>query len=118
VAEKHDFQGIQLKIPQISDFSKNWDSNPTSHGDTAADIAKMFAKFFFAKIGVWVKKTRFSQKSDRIFAKFPGPYPKNRIPQKTFFTIFTIFPQLYNFREIKISMILYAKIGFKEKLFS
>jgi hypothetical protein len=46
VAEKHDFPGIQQKIPQISDFAKNWDSNPPSHGDTAADIAKMFANFF------------------------------------------------------------------------
>jgi hypothetical protein len=46
VAEKHDFRGIQRKIPQISNFAKNWDLNPPSHGDTAADIAKMFANFF------------------------------------------------------------------------
>jgi hypothetical protein len=52
VAEKHDFRGIQGKIPQISDFAKNRDLNPPSHGDTAADIAK---------IGFWVKKHNFRE---------------------------------------------------------
>jgi hypothetical protein len=46
VAEKHDFRDIQRKILQISDFAKKRDSNPQPHGDTAADIAKMFAKNF------------------------------------------------------------------------
>jgi hypothetical protein len=49
VAEKHDFCGIQRKIPQVSNFAKNRDSNPPPHGDTAADIAKMFAKIFLQK---------------------------------------------------------------------
>jgi hypothetical protein len=46
VAEKHDFRGIQQKIPQFSNFAKNWDSNPLPHGDVADNIAKMFAKKF------------------------------------------------------------------------
>jgi hypothetical protein len=49
VAEKHDFRGIQRKIPQVSDFAKKQDSNPPPHADTAADIAKMFAKNFLRK---------------------------------------------------------------------
>jgi hypothetical protein len=49
VAEKHDFRGIQRKIPQASDFAKNRDLNPPPHGDTATDIAKMFAKNFLRK---------------------------------------------------------------------
>jgi hypothetical protein len=50
VAEKHDFCGIQQKIPQVSDFDKKRDSNPPPHGGTAADIAKMFAKNFLRKL--------------------------------------------------------------------
>jgi hypothetical protein len=46
VAEKHDFRGIQRKIPQVSDFVKKRDLNPPPHGGTAADIAKIFAKKF------------------------------------------------------------------------
>jgi hypothetical protein len=49
VAEKHDICGIQRKIPQVSDFAKKRDSNPAPHGDTVADIAKMFAKIFLRK---------------------------------------------------------------------
>jgi hypothetical protein len=49
VAEKHDFRGIQQKIPQFSNFGKNRDSNPLPHGDVADDIAKMFANFFLQK---------------------------------------------------------------------
>jgi hypothetical protein len=49
VAKKHDFRGIQRKIPQVSDFAKKWDSNPPPHGDTAADIAKRFAQNFSRK---------------------------------------------------------------------
>jgi hypothetical protein len=59
------------------------------------------------------RKTRFSRKSDRIFAKFPRLNRENRIPRKTVFTIFADFPQLYDFRDIT-----HAKIGFREKLFS
>jgi hypothetical protein len=44
--KKHNFRDIQQKIPKISDFAEKRDSNPPPHGDTAADIAKMFAKFF------------------------------------------------------------------------
>jgi hypothetical protein len=40
---------IQQKILKISDFPKKWDSNPLPHEDNAADIAKMFAKFFSQK---------------------------------------------------------------------
>jgi hypothetical protein len=39
-------RSIQRKIPQISDFPKKRDSNPLPHGDNAADIAKMFARYF------------------------------------------------------------------------
>jgi hypothetical protein len=35
------FHGIQQKMPQISNFPKKQDSNPLSHGDIAADIAKI-----------------------------------------------------------------------------
>jgi hypothetical protein len=49
VVEKHDFCGIQQKIPQTSDFPKKQDLNPLPHGDNAADIAKMFAKIFSRK---------------------------------------------------------------------
>jgi hypothetical protein len=59
VVKKHNFCGIQQKIPQISNFSKKRDSNPVSHGDIAADITKMFAKKIFAKIGFRVKKHDF-----------------------------------------------------------
>jgi hypothetical protein len=41
VAKKHDFRGIQRKIPQISNFAEKRDSNPPPHGGTAADIAKI-----------------------------------------------------------------------------
>jgi hypothetical protein len=62
----------------------------------------MFANFF-CKNWISGRKTRILQKSDQIFAKFPRLYRKNRIPRKTFFTIFVIFPQLYDFCEINIS---------------
>jgi hypothetical protein len=76
VAEKHDFRGIQQKIPQISDFAKNRDSNPPSHGDTAADIAKMFANFFFAKIGFRVEKHDFCKNPIRFLRNSPDYIPK------------------------------------------
>jgi hypothetical protein len=50
VVKKHNFCSIQQKIPQISDFPKKRDLKPLLHGDNAADIAKMFAKYFFAKL--------------------------------------------------------------------
>jgi hypothetical protein len=78
VAEKHDFCSIQRKILQVSDFAKNWDSNPPPHGDTAVDIAKMFAKKF-CKNRILGRKTQFSRKSDQIFAKFPRLNRENRI---------------------------------------
>jgi hypothetical protein len=49
VAEKHDFRGIQRKIPQKSDFALNQDSNPVPSGNTAADIAKKFEQNFQRK---------------------------------------------------------------------
>jgi hypothetical protein len=61
VAEKHNFCGIQQKIPQVSDFAKKRDSNPPSHGDTAADIAKMFANFFLQKSDFGSKNTIFAK---------------------------------------------------------
>jgi hypothetical protein len=42
VVEKHDFRGIQQKIPQNSDFAKKQVLNPVPNGWVAADIAKMF----------------------------------------------------------------------------
>jgi hypothetical protein len=36
-------------ILQISEFPKKRDSNPLPHGDNAADIAKMLAKYFSLK---------------------------------------------------------------------
>jgi hypothetical protein len=60
VAEKHDFRGIQQKIPQVSNFAKKWDSNPPPHGDTAVDIAKMFAKKFSQKLDHIKKGTFFN----------------------------------------------------------
>jgi hypothetical protein len=49
VAEKHDFCGMQPKIPQKSDFALNQDSNPVPSGDTAADNAKKFDQNFLRK---------------------------------------------------------------------
>jgi hypothetical protein len=86
VADKHDFLDIQRKIPQISDFAEKQDLNPPPHGDTAADIAKKFANFF-CENQISGQKTRFLQKSNRIFAKFPRLYRKNRIPRKTIFAV-------------------------------
>jgi hypothetical protein len=40
VAEKHDFCGIERKIPHESNFADNRDMNPFPHGETAADLAK------------------------------------------------------------------------------
>jgi hypothetical protein len=71
VAEKHDFRGIQQKIQQVSYFAKKRDSNPPFHGDTAADIAKMFANKFSGKSD-FGSKTQFLLKSDREIANFPN----------------------------------------------
>jgi hypothetical protein len=68
--KKHDFRGIQQKIPQISDFAKKWDSNPPPHGDIADDIAKMFAKKFSQKLDFVLKNMIFVKiRSD--FCKIP-----------------------------------------------
>jgi hypothetical protein len=57
-----------------------------------------FAKIsVFAKIGNFAKISVFAKIG--VFAKLPGPYHKNRIPQKTFFPIFVIFLLPYNFCE-------------------
>jgi hypothetical protein len=74
---------ISLKIP---------------HGDNAADIAKMFA--FFCKNRFSGRKTRFSQKSNRISAKFPKAFHKNRIPQKKKFP---------NFRKLFCCLPIFSK---------
>jgi beta-galactosidase beta subunit len=61
VAEKHNFRGIQRKIPQKSDFVNNRDTNPFPHGETAADLAKMFAQFFLRKSVFATKNTIFAK---------------------------------------------------------
>jgi hypothetical protein len=53
VAENTIFANIQRRIPQESDFTNKRDMNPFPHGETASDLAKMFAQYFFAKIGCW-----------------------------------------------------------------
>jgi hypothetical protein len=58
VVKKHDFRGIQQKIPQNSDFAKKQDLNPVPNGEVAADIANMFAKKF-AKIIFCIEKHNF-----------------------------------------------------------
>jgi hypothetical protein len=90
VAKKHDFCYIQQKIQQISDFAKKRDSNPPPHGDTAADIAKMFAK----KIS---RKSDFGSK-DTIFAiirldvcKIPRTLSQKLDSAKNFFFRFLRF---------------------------
>jgi hypothetical protein len=42
VAKKHDFRGIQRKIPQKYDFAQKRDLNLVDHEEAAADIAKIF----------------------------------------------------------------------------
>jgi beta-galactosidase beta subunit len=61
VAEKHNFHGIQRKIPQKSDFVNNRDMNQFPHGETAADLAKMFAQFFLQKSVFTTKNTIFAK---------------------------------------------------------
>jgi hypothetical protein len=81
VAEKHNFRNIQQKILQISDFAKKRDSNPPSHGDTAADIAKMFAKIFLQKSDFGSKNMIFA--IIRLdFREIPRTLSKNRIPPR------------------------------------
>jgi hypothetical protein len=65
VAEKHDFRSIQRKIPQVSDFAKKWDSNPTPWGYCGGHCEKVCSKFF-AKIGFRVEKHDF-RKNPRGF---------------------------------------------------
>jgi hypothetical protein len=64
VVKKHNFCAIQPKIPQISNFTKKWDSNPLPHGDVADNIAKMFANFFGGKLDFASKNTIFSDFRD------------------------------------------------------
>jgi hypothetical protein len=84
VAEKHDFRGIQQKIPQISDLAKNWDSNTPSHGDTAADIAKMFAKKFSRKSDFGSKNTIFAKNPIGFLRNSPDYIPKIGFRKKLF----------------------------------
>jgi hypothetical protein len=44
---------------QESDFDNNRDMNPLPHVVAAAELAKMFAQIFFAKIGFRDKKHDF-----------------------------------------------------------
>jgi hypothetical protein len=77
VVKKHDFCSTQQKILQKSDFANNRDMNRFPHGETAAGLAKMFARIFlqksifrnkkltfFAKIGFRNKKSTFFAKID------------------------------------------------------
>jgi hypothetical protein len=61
VAEKHDFRCIQRKIPQNSDFANDRVMNPFPHGETAADLAKMFAQIFWQKLFFVTKNTIFAK---------------------------------------------------------
>jgi beta-galactosidase beta subunit len=61
VAEKHDFCGIQRKIPQKSDFANDRVMNPFPHGETAADHAKIFAQIFWRKSFFMTKNTIFAK---------------------------------------------------------
>jgi hypothetical protein len=61
VAEKHDFRSIQQKIPQESDFANNRDMNPFPNGETAANLAKIFAQFFLQKSVFATKNTIFAK---------------------------------------------------------
>jgi hypothetical protein len=98
VAEKHNFCAIQRKIPQISNFAQKRDSNPPPHGDTAADIAKMFAKFFLQKSDFGSKNMIFAIiRSD--FCKIPRTLSRKSDSAKNFFPIFAIFPLPYDFRK-------------------
>jgi hypothetical protein len=116
VAEKHDFRGIQRKIPQISDFAKNRDSNPPSHGDTAADIAKMFAKFFLRISDFGLKNTIFAKiRSD--FCEIPQTISRKSDSAKNFFHDFRNFSATLRFSQ-KIIPIVSAKIGFRGQLSS
>jgi hypothetical protein len=63
LAEKHNFCGIQQKIPQKSDFAQKRDLNPVPHGEAAADIAKMLEQN--------LQQKSVSAKND--FRKLPQP---------------------------------------------
>jgi hypothetical protein len=93
VAEKHDFRNIQQKIPQISDFDQNRDSNPPPHGDVAYDIAKMFAKKF-AKIGFWVEKHNFRDNPIGFLQNSPDSIKKIGLCKKLF-SPFLLFFRYY-----------------------
>jgi hypothetical protein len=69
VVKKHDFRGIQRKIPQISDFTLKQDSNLVPSGDTAADIAKQFQQNLQRKSDF--REKLFSQFFDVIIRKHP-----------------------------------------------
>jgi hypothetical protein len=98
VAEKHDFCGIQRKIPQVSDFAKKRDLNPPPHGGTAADIAKMFAKKI-CKNRISGRKTQFSQ-------KIPQTKSRKSDSAKNFFSRFLQFFRYHT---------IFAKIGIFRK---
>jgi hypothetical protein len=86
VVKKHDFRGIQQKIPLEFDFANNRDMNPLPHGETMEDIAKQFVN----KI---LQKSVFATKNT-IFAKIRAG--NARTLRKTIFTIFAIFLKFVN----------------------
>jgi hypothetical protein len=63
-------------IPQVSDFAKNGIQTPHPMGMMRRTLQKCLLKCF-CKNRILGRKTRFSQKSDRILAKFPRLYCKN-----------------------------------------
>jgi hypothetical protein len=117
VVEKHDFQAIQQKIPQISDFAKKQDSNPLPHGDIADDIAKMFAKIFSQKLDFALKNTIFA-KIRLDFCKIPRTLSRKSDSAKNFFHDFRDFSATLRFSQKNNSSIISAKIGFCKNLFS
>jgi hypothetical protein len=93
VVEKHDFCGIQRKIPQKSDFAQKQDLNPELHIEAAVDIAKMFEQ-------------KLQQKSDFSEKQFLQTSTNTRfllfvcIPQKLCFL--TIFGKKWRFLRLGV----------------
>jgi hypothetical protein len=88
--QKTQFSQYTAKILQISDFAKKQDSNPLPHGDVAAGIAKMFAKFLLQKLDFTSKNTIFAIiRTD--FCKIPLALSQKSDSAKNFFSIFANF---------------------------
>jgi hypothetical protein len=108
VVKKHDFCGIQQKIPQISNFAKKWDLNPLPHGDIADNVAKMFA----------ASKNTIFAKIQSDFCKIPLTLSQKSDSVKNFFHDFRDFSATLRFSQKNNPSIISAKIGFCKNLFS